>query len=82
MRDRRKITIDIGKCDGCRSCELACSFYLYKCFDPARSRIKIYRRDEEGVMNIDFKTTCDGCQKEPLPYCVRYCSSDCLHVPT
>jgi len=80
MGDEKKITIDIEKCDGCRSCELACSFYLYKCFNPARSRIKVYRNDAEGVIEIVFHPTCDGCKKESMPYCVRYCSSDCLDV--
>jgi Fe-S-cluster-containing hydrogenase component 2 len=80
MEKEKKITIDIEKCDGCRSCELACSFYIHKSFDPARSHIKVYRNDANGTIEIVFHPSCDGCKKEPMPYCIRYCSSDCLDV--
>lgn len=49
--DRRKrvikeIKVDISKCTGCRSCELACSAYhaipKYSSINPAKARIRIY----------------------------------------
>jgi benzoyl-CoA reductase subunit BamC len=40
------IKVDINKCTGCRSCELACSAFhsvpRYSSLNPARSRIRVY----------------------------------------
>lgn len=42
----REIKVDISKCTGCRSCEMACSAYhaipKYSAINPARSRIRVY----------------------------------------
>jgi benzoyl-CoA reductase subunit BamC len=42
----KEIKVDISKCTGCRSCELACSAFhaipKYSSINPARSRIRIY----------------------------------------
>jgi benzoyl-CoA reductase subunit BamC len=42
----KEIKVDINKCTGCRSCELACSAFhsvpRYSSLNPARSRIRVY----------------------------------------
>ena len=41
----KEIRIDIGKCTGCRACEMACSAFhakpRYSSINPARSRIRV-----------------------------------------
>ena len=42
----KEIKVDIEKCTGCRSCEMACSAFhavpKYSSLNPARSRIRVY----------------------------------------
>jgi benzoyl-CoA reductase subunit BamC len=42
----KEIEVDIDKCTGCRSCEMACSAFhavpKYSSSNPARSRIRVY----------------------------------------
>jgi benzoyl-CoA reductase subunit BamC len=42
----KDIKVDVDKCTGCRSCELACSAFharpKYSSMNPARSRIRVY----------------------------------------
>lgn len=42
----KEIKVDIDKCTGCRSCEMACSAFhavpKYSSTNPARSRIRVY----------------------------------------
>ncbi|MBL7212547.1 MAG: hypothetical protein ISS61_09230 [Desulfobacteraceae bacterium] len=78
MERRKQITIDIEKCNGCRSCELACSFHRLKTFDPSNSSIRVYRNDGEGNLELSIISTCDGCPDETMPLCSLFCSSGCL----
>lgn len=42
----KEIKVDISKCTGCRSCEMACSAFhampKYSSINPARARIRVY----------------------------------------
>ncbi|SDU65498.1 4Fe-4S dicluster domain-containing protein [Desulfobacula phenolica] len=42
----KEIKVDISKCTGCRSCEMACSAFhavpRYSSLNPSRSRIRVY----------------------------------------
>ena len=42
----KRITVDVNKCTGCRSCEMACSAFhavpRYSSLNPARSRIRVF----------------------------------------
>jgi benzoyl-CoA reductase subunit BamC len=44
-RKIKTIKVDLGKCNGCRACELACSAFharpKYSSINPARSRIRV-----------------------------------------
>lgn len=70
-----KIWLDPTKCKGCLRCELACSFHKsgHKFFNPELSSTKVSRsnKDKKIVMQID--DTCDHCEGESFPLCVKYC---------
>ena len=49
----KKINVDINKCTGCRSCEMACSAFhavpKYSSLNPARSRIRVYMDEVRDI---------------------------------
>lgn len=65
----RNIKVDLDKCNGCRSCEIACSAFhakpKYSSINPARSRIRVVMdllNDEYvPIRATDYtKAGCDG----------------------
>ncbi|MGB9867017.1 MAG: TIGR04076 family protein [Bacillota bacterium] len=54
-------------CSGCRSCELACSFFHNGVFDPLLARIRVDKNEPEG---IDTPYVCRQCSD---PRCVQAC---------
>ena len=54
-------------CIGCRSCELVCSFYHYKEYNPARALIHVVKNEMQG---IDIPVICQHCDAAP---CVEVC---------
>ena len=65
----KKIKVDLDKCNGCRSCEIACAAFhavpKYSNFNPARARIRVHineRNDEWiAVRSTDYtKAECDA----------------------
>jgi Fe-S-cluster-containing hydrogenase component 2 len=78
MEIRKKITIDTGKCNACRTCELICSFHRMNGFNPSQSSVKVFRDDDKGVIEVLINTMCDGCPNEIQPLCAKFCSSGCL----
>ena len=76
----------LEKCNGCRSCELACSFYHQLAFQPSKSSIEVIPVDvsyggEGYKVNISTKNTgerfsCDKCEERAEPACVEYCHVD------
>lgn len=53
MKKIKIIKIDADKCTNCRACELICSAYhaqpRYSIANPERSRIRIFRDEENGL---------------------------------
>ena len=74
----RLLCINLDKCTGCRSCELACSFHFNKVFAPEASAIKVVRDNDNGDINLHINSRCDLCQGEDFPLCVKYCASEAL----
>ena len=73
----------IPNCTGCRSCEIACSFYHYKKFNPYLSSIEI-EKDENSIVKarlffkaIGERLPCDGCKNAEEKQCVKFCSIVC-----
>ncbi|MBL7080412.1 hypothetical protein ISS39_08810 [Candidatus Bathyarchaeota archaeon] len=64
-----------AKCKGCRACEMACSFRHSgrTSFQPSISSTKIVRDNDTGHITIELDETCDLCQGEEPPLCVKYC---------
>ena len=68
-------------CNGCRNCEMWCSFFLSQGaeFNPSLSKIKIVK-DPEGKVNIPtVDCSADGClQNGREPICVEMCPTGAL----
>lgn len=75
---QRKILANAGECRGCRMCELVCSFHQTRTFSPQIASIKIYRDNQNGRVEVSIDETCDRCQGEPRPLCVKYCVYEVL----
>lgn len=58
-------------CVGCRTCELACSYYHEKKFNPSKSRIRITH--EEAAVSRPI--VCAQCTEAP---CVRACPEEAI----
>jgi Fe-S-cluster-containing hydrogenase component 2 len=68
-----KITMDISLCYACKTCQLICSYHHTKVFWPEKSSIKVSRNPQNGIINWCIDSTCDGCENEDEPLCVKYC---------
>ncbi|MDY6865842.1 MAG: 4Fe-4S dicluster domain-containing protein, partial [Halobacteriota archaeon] len=66
-----KLTVDLEKCTGCRSCELACSEEKEGLLSPSRSRIRI--NEKEGIINY---SVCQLCKVDVR--CVDSCPENAL----
>jgi len=66
------LVVDPDACTGCRVCELVCSFYHTKEFNPERSRIRIIKDDSMG---INVPMVCQQCEK---PLCVEACPVEAI----
>ena len=65
-------------CYGCKTCQLVCSFHHTGSFWPERSSIQVSRNPQTGVIRWSIDRTCDQCEREEQPLCVRYCSYNAL----
>ena len=60
-------------CFGCKTCELACSFFNARVFSPAKSFIRIDEHEKEGRFEIRFSSECRLCGS-----CARSCPNEAL----
>jgi len=78
---KKEIHVIPELCNGCRLCEMRCSFIQGNEFDPLLSNISIERNNYEGVdvphINCDF-TDC-SCDK---PECVEVCPTGSIFYCT
>jgi len=73
-----KVLRNAEACYGCRTCELACSFHHKRVFSPELSSITVSRNNQNGEIGWSIGSTCDFCQGEAKPLCVKYCSYGAL----
>lgn len=73
-----KIVRNTEACYGCRTCELACSFHHERIFSPELSSIRVSRNNRTGKIEWSINSTCDSCQGETQPLCMRYCAYGAL----
>jgi len=63
----KRITVDAGRCAGCRQCEMVCSFQHTKMFSPETSRVTVIKDDRLG---LDYPLMCRQCSDcPPLKAC-------------
>ncbi|NWF56374.1 MAG: hypothetical protein HXY45_16435 [Syntrophaceae bacterium] len=72
------LLINDQRCNGCRTCELACSFHHGGSFSPERSSIKVTSDSREGKVQLKVDATCDLCAAEPEPLCILHCFTGAL----
>ena len=71
--DIKLLTIDPGKCTGCRNCELVCSVHHYGVSNPSLSRIQVVKWEHIGVY---VPMSCQQCEDAP---CLEVCPKDAIH---
>ncbi len=72
--NKKKLFVISDKCNGCRICELRCSFSHYQIFGPSYARIRVEIDDENGLFSPHL---CRSCKK---PVCVNVCPEHALSV--
>jgi len=71
-----RIEVDINKCVGCRSCELACSYHHRKLFLPEISSIQVHF-DYQYNVNVLISDSCD-CLEDPP--CLAVCPTKAIRL--
>ncbi len=61
------LVVDHEKCTGCRACEMACSVFHAHVSNPAKSAVRVTKREQEGV---SVPVVCQQCEE---PACVAIC---------
>lgn len=68
-------------CNGCRLCEMACSFMHSKEYNPSKSNIKIIKVEDQGI-NIPVLScvpaNCPELSSAKMPRCVEICPTGAL----
>ena len=70
----RSLHIDPEKCTGCVQCELACSYDNEGAFNISKSRIQVFKFEDEGRF---VPYTCTQCDEA---WCMRACPVDAISV--
>lgn len=58
----RRVVADVGRCSGCRLCELICSFSKEDAFSSSASRIAVLKEDKFGLDLPIVCWHCDPCK--------------------
>jgi len=66
-----RVTIDHGKCTGCRICEQICTFFHYQEFNPKRARLRVVQNFHDG---FSMPKICNQCQE-----CIAVCPEDAIY---
>jgi carbon-monoxide dehydrogenase iron sulfur subunit len=56
----KTLVVDYERCTGCRNCEMACSVYHVQACNPAKSAVRVVKREREGV-NVPI--VCQQCEE-------------------
>ncbi len=85
------LKIDTGKCVGCRTCEIACSFHHRRVFAPELSSLEVREGTEwpgisillyrkQGAKERGSHVPCDGCEGETEVLCSKYCPAGAIRI--
>jgi len=69
---QKSLFINTEKCTGCLQCELACSYESEGVFNPAKSRIRVFKFHDEGRF---VPHTCTQCSEA---WCQQACPVDAI----
>ena len=69
-----QVMIDPKKCTGCGTCELACSLYNKRECNPEKSRTRVIRYEDEGIL-YSVPVICQQCEK---PICQKVCPTGAI----
>jgi Fe-S-cluster-containing dehydrogenase component len=64
------LNVDIEKCTGCRTCEMACSIKNTGASNPTRSRVRVIRYERRGEFHNFIPMVCQQCSN---PLCMDAC---------
>jgi len=70
----RFISIDNSVCTGCRECEVVCSLIHFGESNPARSAIRVIRKESNGITTA-LPVVCQHCTE---PLCIEACPIDAI----
>jgi len=70
----RALQLEPEKCTGCLQCEMACSYENESVFNPARSRIKVFKFEDEGRF---APYTCTQCSEA---WCLHACPVEAIVI--
>jgi len=70
----KKLVVDLGKCTGCRSCQIMCALSNESEANYELSRIRISKNDKLG---LGLPIPCRQCQKAP---CLAVCPVEAIAV--
>ena len=73
-----KIIRNTNLCQGCKACALACSLHHTGGFNPEAGSIRVKRHNPIGYVEWSIDSTCDSCEGEDEPLCVKYCVYNAL----
>ena len=61
MTQIKRIFVIKEKCNGCRICELRCSFFHERFYAPSHSRIRVKKNEKEGIAVPNVCRLCYKC---------------------
>ncbi|MGQ9679226.1 MAG: 4Fe-4S dicluster domain-containing protein [Candidatus Bathyarchaeia archaeon] len=70
------IQVDIERCVGCRTCEVACSLKKTGRVYPSRARIKVIRFEKRGEFHNYVPMVCQQCS---TPLCMDACPLNAIY---
>jgi anaerobic carbon-monoxide dehydrogenase iron sulfur subunit len=68
----KSLVVDLDKCTGCRTCEMACSFMHYGEYNPVKSAIQVSIFAEDAFF---VPVVCFQCKD---PHCMEVCPTGAL----
>ncbi|MBW1823756.1 MAG: 4Fe-4S dicluster domain-containing protein [Deltaproteobacteria bacterium] len=68
------LLFDVGKCTGCRTCEMACSLIQTGICNPANSRRRTLHFNED-ILDVSMQ-----CQQCDDPACMNTCPAEAIYV--